>query len=200
MNNNTVHSSDQSLLRDRDTRLSQNVMILFHVTTVESACEMIESESVRSNRSVLKGSQGMEDGGIHFSISKEDAKQNSKHHNVVLKCSVKLGRVKIIERSGDITTAKTMITFILLLREGFDSVVIERQNEIDYVVHNEDQVEIICSTSFQHSSLKNLIITFEEQKEIDCEFFFLSLSFPSVLFCSNILQNRIISIFLSSSS
>lgn len=84
---------------------------------------------------MLRGQGGLASGGIYFATCQADTDRKAHQRGVVLVCRVHLGRVKTISASGD-----QSITCTSLEREGYNSVLIPRQNGIEYVVYNWDQV------------------------------------------------------------
>jgi len=105
------------------------VEFLYHQTSKEVAGKILQE-----NR-MLRGQGGLAGGGIYFATSQADTNHKAHQHGIVLLCRVHLGRVKTISASGD-----SSITFTSLQREGYDSVLIPRQNGMEYVVYNCDQV------------------------------------------------------------
>ena len=105
------------------------VEFLYHQTSQEVAGKILQE-----NR-MLRGQGGLAGGGIYFATSQADTNHKAHQRGIVLLCRVHLGRVKTISASGD-----SSITFTSLQREGFDSVLIPRQNGIEYVVYNCNQV------------------------------------------------------------
>ena len=88
-----------------------------------------------NSQTMLRGSSGLANGGIYFAVNKGDTNHKAHKKGVLLKCRVKLGKVKRISSSGD-----SSITFNSLLNQGYDSVEIPRPGGTEYVVYNKDQV------------------------------------------------------------
>ena len=116
----------------RYERISSNIKILYHQTSLDAAKAIQQSGKMR------RGSTGMANGGIYFAISKQDTDRKAKQRGTILTCRVKLGNVKSISASGD-----TTITFTNLINQGYDSVRIPRTNGEEFLVYNSDQVSVI---------------------------------------------------------
>ena len=116
----------------RDQRLNSNIKTLYHQTDHDSANKILNSGYM------LRGSSGLGGGGIYFATSVHHTNHKAIKKGVVLRCKVKLGKVKQISKYGDYD-----ITFDKLSSEGYDSVLIPRDNGHEYVVYNWDQVEAI---------------------------------------------------------
>jgi hypothetical protein len=116
----------------RDSRLDGHVRDLYHQTDPDKAELILISQQMR------RGSTGLAGGGCYFAISESDTYHKAHNRGVVLKCTVKLGNVKRLGPQGD-----SSVTFGGLLRDGYDSVRIERSGGTEYVVYNWDQVEDI---------------------------------------------------------
>ncbi len=86
---------------------------------------------------MMRGDSGMAGGGIYFATSVSDTNRKAQHHGVIIRAEVKLGNTKAIDKNGDAS-----ITFQSLADDGFDSVMIPRDNGKEYVVYNFDQVRI----------------------------------------------------------
>ena len=94
---------------------------------------------------MLRGSSGLAGGGIYFATSVDHTNHKAIKKGVVLRCRVKLGRIKQISKYGDYN-----MTFDKLSSDGYDSVLIPRDNHngYEYVVYNWDQVEAIGFKKF----------------------------------------------------
>jgi hypothetical protein len=107
---------------------------LFHQTDPESARSIISSQAFRCGSSnCLAGS------GIYFTTTPEHTDHKARHKGVILQAHVKLGRFKRLSAQGDPST-----TFQSLLKEGYDSVSIDRGKGHEYVVYNPDQISNIA--------------------------------------------------------
>ena len=120
----------------RHKRLNSNVKVLYHQTSKENAAQ-IRRDKYRMKR----GSSGLAGGGIYFAVSKDQTDRKAEHRGVYITARVRLGNVKEIEMIAD-----KDITFTSLLKEGYDSVKINRYGIADmaeYVVYNYDQVKVM---------------------------------------------------------
>ena len=79
----------------------------------------------------------MAGGGVYFAVSVADTGRKAKAFGVIIRCQVKLGRIKDVDRNG-----APGVTFTALNAEGYDSVMIPRDNGREHVVYNHDQVVI----------------------------------------------------------
>eukprot|EP01083_Nonionella_stella_P244645 851211_1 len=124
----------QNYGNNREQRLNSNKpMVLYHLTDNTAAYSILDSGYMRS------GSDGMAGAGIYFATSVYHCRHKARKGRdtgTVLRCKVKLGNVKNISKYGD-----RSITFEKLLSQGYDSVMIPRDNGTEYVVYNKDQIE-----------------------------------------------------------
>ena len=110
-------------------------MTLYHLTDQPAAYSILDSGYMRA------GSDGLAGAGIYFATSVEHCKHKARkgHKNgIVLRCKVKLGNIKTISKHG-----QKDITFEKLLENGYDSVLIPRDNGWEYVVYNKDQIKTV---------------------------------------------------------
>ena len=117
---------------EREQRLNSNIKTLFHQTDHDAADKILNSGYM------LRGSSGLAGGGIYFATSVDHTNHKAIKKGVVLRCKVKLGRIKKISKYGDYN-----MTFNKLSNDGYDSVLIPRDNGYEYVVYNWDQVQAI---------------------------------------------------------
>ena len=102
--------------------------------------ERWDKKEMRDSGRMLRGKTGLAGGGIYFATCREDTEGKAHQKGVILRCRVRLGRVKEIPWTGD-----KSITFAKLLQQGYDSVFIQRAGGDEYVVYNSDQVEIFAA-------------------------------------------------------
>ena len=108
-------------------------MTLYHLTDQKAAYSILDSGYMRA------GSDGLAGAGIYFATSVDHCRHKARKgrkEGIVLRCTVKLGNIKKISKYG-----QRGITFQSLLKEGYDSVLIPRDNGLEYVVYNEDQIK-----------------------------------------------------------
>eukprot|EP00440_Ansanella_granifera_P074034 gb/GFBE01080338.1/.p1 GENE.gb/GFBE01080338.1/~~gb/GFBE01080338.1/.p1 ORF type:complete len:294 (+),score=39.10 gb/GFBE01080338.1/:1-882(+) len=134
----------------RTQRLQTGLTItVYHQTTAAVAKSI-----ANAGGKLLRGQAGIAGAGIYFAHSaretewKCEPKDGSKR--VVLECAVKVGNVKTLPREGDRNT-----TFASLVREGFDSVLLQRGTCMkpgkgfgkpsgdEVVVYSWDQVQVL---------------------------------------------------------
>ncbi len=89
----------------------------------------------------MRGGVGVAGGGIYLAETAAIARRKSRvgsSDKVVLAFDVKLGKSKF-----DNGAVSVDYTFTELLKEGYDSVVVEWLNDKEYVVYNYDQCKLI---------------------------------------------------------
>ena len=104
--------------------------VLYHQTDAAAADAIVRSGKMK------RGTGGMAGGGIYFATCLQDTDRKAQRKGAYLECRVELGRVKHITANGD-----SSITYRSLKSEGFDSVLIPRQNGHEYVVYSWGQVK-----------------------------------------------------------
>lgn len=121
--------------RARNRRLEKGErMVLYHQTSPEIAAEILRTHALKP------GTKGMAGGGIYFATTPEDTLGKAQRTGTILRCTVKLGKVKTLPSEGD-----PSLDFARLQqdKEGpFDSVLIPRDRP-ERVVYMSDQVEEI---------------------------------------------------------
>ena len=83
---------------------------------------------------MLPGTSGLAGGGIYFAETAAHTDHKAFNLGVVLEADVRLGCTKTVAPWGE------DVTYDSLLRQGYDSVLIPRQNGYELVVYNPDQV------------------------------------------------------------
>jgi hypothetical protein len=131
--------SDKQNNKAREKRLNSNKKILYHQTSDASA-KIILSAPMQT---LLRGQSGLVDAGIYFATSPNDTMHKAQQKGVVLKCEVRLGHVRTIDKSQDNT--RTQMTFRSLFDRGYDSIKISGRSGIEHVVYSWDQVKIRAS-------------------------------------------------------
>ncbi|CAJ1448687.1 unnamed protein product [Effrenium voratum] len=64
---------------------------------------------------MLRGQGGLAGGGIYFAESPAEARRKANQRGAMLKATVRVGRMKVVQRQGS-------TTFTQLVSEGYDSV------------------------------------------------------------------------------
>ncbi|CAJ1387809.1 unnamed protein product [Effrenium voratum] len=83
---------------------------------------------------MLRGQGGLAGGGIYFAESPAEARRKANQRGAMLKATVRVGRMKVVQRQGS-------TTFTQLVSEGYDSVkILGRDSGTEYVVYNCAQV------------------------------------------------------------
>ncbi|CAJ1385215.1 unnamed protein product [Effrenium voratum] len=101
---------------------------LYHETSEEAA------ERILSSQRMLRGQGGLAGGGIYFAESPAEARRKANQRGAMLKATVRVGRMKVVQRQGS-------TTFTQLVSEGYDSVkILGRDSGTEYVVYNCAQV------------------------------------------------------------
>jgi len=117
----------------RKARLEANKMVLYHQTEREVALAIVHDQNM------FRGSGGLGGAAIYFATSPEHTQHKTANHfGAILKATVLLGRVKTIAKTGDSGMNLTQLT-----EEGYDSVLIPRDNGYEYVIYHPDQVQNI---------------------------------------------------------
>ena len=115
------------LMRDSPRDHSLNLE-LYHETSEEAA------ERILSSQRMLRGQGGLAGGGIYFAESPAEARRKANQRGAMLKATVRVGRMKVVQRQGS-------TTFTQLVSEGYDSVkILGRDSGTEYVVYNCAQV------------------------------------------------------------
>ena len=104
---------------------------LYHQTSEEIASVILQTQEMKPGR------QGLAAGGIYFAQSAEDTRGKARRQGVILKCTVRLGRVKELGPNGDSST--DIVRLLNDAKGPFDSVKICRQRP-EWVVYMADQV------------------------------------------------------------
>lgn len=124
--------------RNRAIRLKEGpVRRLYHQTAKENATKIMDSETL------FAGSKGLAGGGIYFATSKAHTQHKALTKGIILTCCVRLGRIKRVPHRGD-----SSLSSARMAAEGYDSVVLLRNNGHEYVVYRPDQVTIL---SFEYT-------------------------------------------------
>eukprot|EP00438_Fugacium_kawagutii_P035220 Skav214375 [mRNA] locus=C8776280:85:414:- [translate_table: standard] len=106
-------------------------MELYHETSLEAATSILTSQRM------YRGSSGLAGGGIYFAESPNEARKKANHHGVLLKATVRVGRMKVVHRAADESCRD-------LERQGYDSVkLLGRDSGTEYIVYNYEQVRNI---------------------------------------------------------
>ena len=111
---------------------SSTHMTLYHQTDPAAANAILRSGKM------MRGSAGLAGAGIYFATSKQDTNHKAHQRGAYLECRVQVGKVKTVSANGD-----PSITCRSLRREGYDSVLIPRQNGHEYVVYDWAQVKSV---------------------------------------------------------
>lgn len=117
-----LHSSE------RLKRLNSNKMTLYHQTAEEYA------KIIVSTQQMSRGNNGLASGGIYFATSAWHTSHKAVSKGVILQATVLLGRVKEVAKNGE------PVSLTQLTNEGYDSVLIPRDNGKEYVVYHSEQV------------------------------------------------------------
>jgi len=133
-----TYYSDSTARRNRVINGSQR--ILYHQTNQDCA------DKILSTGIMKRGSNGMAGGGIYFAETSDHTDHKAHRRGVILKVTVALGNTKTIDKDGDYN-----ITFTSLIKQGYDSVKIPRDNGIEFVVYNWDQILFIQCTKTNKS-------------------------------------------------
>ena len=84
-----------------------------------------------------RGSGGIVGGGIYFAVSSADTDRKAHNAGVILKCKVRLGKIKKVTTSSN---SDSDITHTSLSNSGHDSVLVTYTTGDEHVVYNWDQV------------------------------------------------------------
>lgn len=132
---------------DRQRRLEEGgEALLYHQTSAQSV-DAIQ----QSGGKMLRGCQGAVGGGIYFAKLARQTEWKAESRGIVLACQVRLGRQKPIEQHDK---RPVPYTFAELVRQGFDSVLVDRGKcntgahkgepaGDEYVVYSWDQVTVL---------------------------------------------------------
>lgn len=130
---------------ERQRRLEGTETTKFHQTGAAVAQE------IRQSGKMIRGGGGAAGKGIYLADRVDQTEWKTEHHGVVLKCEVKLGRVKELKQHDK---NPVPVTFAELAQEKYDSVKIDRgtvqsgphkgqPSGDEYVVYSWDQVRVI---------------------------------------------------------
>ena len=108
--------------------------ILYHQTSKEAA------NNILATQEMLRGSSGLAGGGIYFAATPEHTDHKALQKGKILECEVALGRTHKTDCYGD---SSLSFRKLLSLNKGYDSVLIPRENGVEYVVYNKHQVKKI---------------------------------------------------------
>lgn len=125
-----AYKADATTLRDRLRRIGQGeILTLYHQTDPETAKLIVDSQVFKP------GEVGLAGGGIYFATSPEHTNHKARSRGTILRAKVKLGSVLELSKTGD-----RKMNLKKLLAQNKDSVLIRRENGIEYVVYVSDQV------------------------------------------------------------
>jgi len=122
------------MLYNRDIRLNNNIMTLYHQTSYIAAGKILISQKM------IRGTNGLAGGGIYFATNKKDTYHKARQTGVILKCEVRLGNIKTVHPGFVNMNSISNECYLKLLWEGYDSVLIPRSGGDEFVVYNSDQV------------------------------------------------------------
>lgn len=131
---NPKYTSGKARLGDelpsREKRLNNLVISGYHCTNEKAALAIVSSQTFKC------GSSGMVGGGIYFAETMTDARRKSQNgSDVMLVARVTLGHQLPVGADGD-----RSITYEKLQDLQKDSVLLLRENGLEYVVYKSDQV------------------------------------------------------------
>jgi len=103
----------------RQDRLDEEPeLTLYHQTSREVA------DLIKQTGRLIRGVGGAAGGGVYLAQTAKETEWKAEHHGVVLECKMKIGNVKRITQHDKKAIPDT--TFATLLREGYDSVLLDR--------------------------------------------------------------------------
>ena len=131
----SVSPTTSSPKSSRRKRLNQgSTKTLYHQTSRNVAKKIIKSQTMK------RGSGGIVGGGIYFAVSSADTDRKAHNNGVILKCKVRLGKIKKVTTSSN---SDSDITHTSLSNSGHDSVLVTYTTGNEHVVYNWDQVHTI---------------------------------------------------------
>lgn len=107
-----------------------NVMTLFHQTSIENAKEICKSKTMKL------GSNGICGAGIYFAEYAMDTFRKARNKGVILECRVDLGRIKEHKLGEELDKKRVKLL-------GYDSVVVKWTNGKEYVIYDPFRIKTI---------------------------------------------------------
>lgn len=106
--------------------------LLFHQTDAATANIILTTQQMKP------GSSGLAGGGIYFATTKELTQYKAIRKGVILEATVRLGKIKTLESSGDSSITRSKLRSM----GGYESVCIARSVQAghEYVVYDPKQV------------------------------------------------------------
>ena len=102
---------------------------MYHQTDADSAAAILASQTFKP------GSVGSCGAAIYFAVCAKDTNHKAQKRGVILKATIRLGRVKEVPPSGDATLTRQSLE-----AQGFDSVKFLRPGGTEYVVYHPKRI------------------------------------------------------------